>query len=220
MDIFKSLVYNLDMKKFIITLILMLSTCSNLSYAALPWQKQEEPAAPDPVSEQAKVFYAQNDIDEAQKILLGKKEEDRSAEDWLLLGNILQDKDKINEAIYMFNQSILKDPKYYKAHYNLGYIYIIQEKPNMALAEFKKATKYKDDFSYGYYNMGCAYLKLKDYRNAKYNFFRALDLKNNEPSIYYNLAYSYKMLNKEKQAQTYLDLYNKMMEQAQWNTKE
>ncbi len=61
--------------------------------------------------------------------------------------------------------------------------------------------------------MGCAYLKLKDYRNAKYNFFRALDLKNTEPNIYYNLAYSYKMLKKDKQAQTYLDLYNKMMGQ-------
>ena len=63
--------------------------------------------------------------------------------------------------------------------------------------------------------MGCAYLKLKDYRNAKYNFFRALDLKNGNPNIYYNLAYSYKMLNKEKQAQTYLDLYNKIMENQQ-----
>ena len=112
----------------------------------------------------------------------------------------------------MFNEAINKDPKYYKAHYNLGYIYFIQDKPNLALAEFKKTVKLKDDFSYGYYNMGCAYLKLKDYRNAKYNFFRALDSGNSEPSIYYNLAYSYKMLNKEKQAQTYLDLYNKIME--------
>lgn len=213
MDILNILVYNFDMKKLLITLIILCGTCSNLTYAALPWQKQTEPEVVDQVSEQAKVLYAQNDIDGAQKILLGKKEEERSAEDWLLLGNILQDKDKINEAIYMYNQSIIKDPKYYKAHYNLGYIYLIQEKPNMALAEFKKATKYKDDFSYGYYNMGCAYLKLKDYRNAKYNFFRALDLKNTEPNIYYNLAYSYKMLKKDKQAQTYLDLYNKIMGQ-------
>ena len=51
------------------------------------------------------------------------------------------------------------------------------------------------------------------YSAAKYNFFKALDLRANEPDIYYNLAYSYKMLGKEKQAQTYLDLYNKMIEQ-------
>ena len=104
------------------------------------------------------------------------------------------------------------DPKYYKAHYNLGYIYLIQEKPNMALSEFKLAVKYKPDFSYGYYNIGCAYLKLKKYSNARYNFFKALDLRANEPNVYYNLAYTFKMLNKEKQANSYLELYNKMME--------
>jgi len=198
------------MKKLLFILIIVGMTLGNSASAA--WKKQVEQKAVDPATEQAKVLYAQNDIDAALNVLQNKITDDRSAEDWLLLGNILQDKDQINEAIYMFNQAIQTDPKYYKAHYNLGYIYLIQEKPNMALAEFKKATKYKDDFSYGYYNMGCAYLMLKDYRNAKYNFFRALDLKNTDPNIYYNLAYSYKMLNKEKQAQTYLDLYNKMIE--------
>lgn len=210
MDLF----YNLIMKKLLVTLII-LSGCAVSAAPTLPWQKQPEPVKKDAVTEQAKVLYAQNEIDSALEVLKGKADDDRSAEDWLIMGNILQDKDKIDQAIYMYNQAIVKDPKNYKAHYNLGYIYFIQEKPNMALAEFKKSIKYKDDFSYGYYNMGCAYLKLKDYRNAKYNFFRALDLKNGNPNIYYNLAYSYKMLNKEKQAQTYLDLYNKIMESQQ-----
>lgn len=213
MEKFQHLFYNSGMKKIFITLILLsglLTSCNAVQAINLPWQKQQTPAKADPVSEQAKVLYAQNEIDAAMEVLQGKTVDDRNAEDWLILGNILQDKDKINEAVYMYNQALLKDPKYYKAHYNLGYIYLIQERPNMALSEFKKSVKYKDDFSYGYYNMGCAYLKLKDYRNAKYNFFRALDLKNNEPDIYYNLAYSYKMLKKDKQAQTYLDLYNKM----------
>lgn len=197
------------MKKFIITLIILCASFGNFASAA--WKKEVEPKEANPATEQAKVLYAQNDIDGAMNILQSKITDERSAEDWLLLGNILQDKNQINEAIYMYNQSILKDPKYYKAHYNLGYIYLSQDKPNMALAEFKKSTKYKDNFSYGYYNMGCAYLKLKDYRNAKYNFFRALDLGNTDPNIYYNLAYSYKKLNNQKQAQTYLDLYNNLM---------
>lgn len=212
MENFQDLFYNLDMKKLFITLLIIGVGFMNTASAAF-WNKQaEEEPAVDPVSEQAKVLYAQNEIDDAMKLIQGKKAEERSAEDWLILGNILQDKEKITEAVYMYNQSIAKDPKYYKAHYNLGYIYLAQEKPNMALAEFKKSVKYKDNFSYGYYNMGCAYLKLKDYRNAKYNFFRSLDAGNSDPNLYYNLAYSYKMLNKEKQAQTYLDLYNKMME--------
>jgi tetratricopeptide (TPR) repeat protein len=169
----------------------------------------------DAASQNAKILYAQNEIDEALKILKSKGEETRTAEDWLIIGNILQDKERVDEAVYMFKKSIDKEPKYYKAHYNLGYVYLIQDRPNMALSEFKKAVKYKDNFAYGYYNMGCAYLKLKDYRNAKYNFFRAIDIKNDEPSFYYNLAYAYKKLNKEKQANTYLDIYNKMQEKMQ-----
>lgn len=201
------------MKKLILLLILLVMFCSVESFAELPWQKQQEQTVEvDATSEQAKILYAQNEIDEALKLLKSKGEEYRTAEDWLIIGNILQDKDRIDEAVYMFKKSIEKDPKYYKAHYNLGYIYLIQDKPNMALEEFKKAVKYKDNFAYGYYNMGCAYLKLKQYGSAKYNFFRAVDLKNDEPMFYYNLAYTYKQMGKEKQAKTYLDLYNKLME--------
>lgn len=205
--------YNSGMKKILLTLLILCSATTLNSYAAMPWQKvQEEQTTIDATSQQAKVLYAQNEIDEALKLLKSKGEETRTAEDWLIIGNILQDKDKLDEAIYMFKKSIEKDPKFYKAHYNLGYIYLIQDKPNMALQEFKQAVKYKDNFAYGYYNMGCAYLKLKQYKNARYNFFRAMDIKNDEPMIYYNLAYTFKMLNNEKQAKTYLEIYNKLIE--------
>ena len=139
-------------------------------------------------------------------------EQERSAEDWLLIGNIMQDKQNIEQAIYMFNKSAQKDPKFYKAHYNLGYIYLSKNQPNMALEEFKKAVKYKQDFSYGYYNIGCAYLKLKKYSTARYNFFKSLNLRANEPDVYYNISYTYKMQGNEKQAKVYLDLYNQMTE--------
>lgn len=195
------------MKK-LITLLLSMMLCTASGFCA---EKQAEPE-PDSSSQQARIMYVQNDIDKAYKILQTKGEEYRTDEDWLLMGNILQDKDKLTEAVYMYKKALEKNPKYYKAYYNLGYIYLIQDKPNMALAEFKKSVKYKDNFAYGYYNMGCAYLKLKDYRNARYNFFRAIDNKNDVPEFYYNLAYAFKKLNKEKQAKTYLDIYDKLME--------
>ena len=203
------------MKKFFITLLVICGIFSNTCYGFTfnkSQQSKTEQTETDQTTQQAKVLYAQNDIDGALKLLKNKSEDARSSEDWLMLGNILQDKEKIDEAIYMFKKSIEVYPKYYKAHYNLGYIYLAQDKPNMALSEFKQAVKYKPDFSYGYYNIGCTYLKLKQYGSARYNFFKALDLKANEPNVYYNIAYTYKMLNKDKQAQTYLDLYNKMME--------
>ena len=197
------------MKKLIVFLLGIFLCCTGFSFGT---QKQQIEEEIDSSSQEARVLYAQNEIDAALKVLKTKGEVYRTAEDWLLIGNILQDKEKLDEATYMFKKAIEKDPKYYKAHYNLGYIYLIQEKPNMALQEFKQSVKYKSDFSYGYYNMGCAYLKLRQYKNARYNFFRAMDLKADEPMIYYNLAYTFKKLNKEKQAQSYLDIYNKMVE--------
>ncbi|MBR1425416.1 tetratricopeptide repeat protein [bacterium] len=203
------------MKRFLVLLLIfMLGTsfeCSNA--VGLSFGKKQTEVQTDEISQQARVLYAQNNIDEALTLLQNKKEAERTAQDWLMMGNIMQDKDKIPEAVYMFNQALNKEPKYYKAHYNLGYIYFIQDKPNMALAEFKKAVKYNPEFAYGYYNIGCVYLKLKNYGSAKYNFFKALDLRANEPNVYYNLAYCYKKLGKDKKAQIYLDLYNKMMEQ-------
>lgn len=215
MEFFENLFYTTGMKRlFVLTFILCGLLIANVqTYAVnLPWKKTEEVVEIDQTSQQARVLYAQNDIDGALKLLKSKGESTRTAEDWLLIGNILQDKDRLDEAVYMFKKSIETDSKYYKAHYNLGYIYLTQEKPNMALAEFKQAVKYKDNFAYGYYNIGCAYIKLKQYRNARYNFFKALDAKGDEPSIYYNLAYTYKMLNNEKQAKIYYDLYTKLME--------
>ncbi|MBQ8458478.1 tetratricopeptide repeat protein [bacterium] len=197
------------MKKLLTTLLFLILGFSGICFGA------EQAEELDASSQEARVLYAQNEIDKALKVLQNKGEAYRSAEDWLLIGNILQDKNKFDQAIYMYQKAIEKNSKYYKAHYNLGYIYLIQDKPNLALAEFKKSVKYKDDFAYGYYNMGCAYLKLKQYKNARYNFFRAIDAKGDEPMFYYNLAYTFKKLNKEKQAQTYLDIYNKLMERQQ-----
>ena len=191
---------------FILLGILFLSSVYNFSFAEEATSKANE------ISQQARVLYAQNNIDETLKLLKTKSEEELTAEDYLILGNIYQDQDNLNAAIMMYQKAIDKEPKAYKAHYNLGTIYLEQEQPNLALIELKKAVKYNDKFAYGYYNMGCAYLKLKKYGTAKYNFFRAIDNKADEPSFYYNLAYAYKMLNNEKNANTYLDIYNKLIE--------
>lgn len=209
-----NLSYNFSMKKILAALLLVCMTFTSNCYA-ITLKKQnpaQEQTQQNPKSQQARALYAQNEIDNALDLLTQIPEEERTALDWLLIGNIMQDKENIDQALYMFNQSVKKDSKFYKSHYNLGYIYLSKNQPNMALTELKLAVKYKPDFSYGYYNIGCAYLKLKKYSQARYNFFRSLNLRANEPNVYYNIAYTYKKQGKEKQAQTYLDLYNKMME--------
>lgn len=163
-------------------------------------------------SEQATLFYNENNLRSSFDTLLAIKEADRSAQDWLLLGNILQDQNKESDAIFMYQRAILVNPKFYKAYYNLGNIYLAEEKPYLAIENYRKANKANNTFPYAYYNLGCAYLKIGELKKAKIAFLKAIDLKNTEPSFHYNLAYTYKKLNNPKLAKQYLDFYNKLME--------
>ncbi len=169
-------------------------------------------AADDTLNEQAKLLYADNNITESFNALLSIPEEERTAENWLLLGNILQDKGRNDDAVFMYTKSILKDEKFYKAHYNLGNCYLNDDKPNMAIEEYKKVLKIRPEYAYAHYNLGCAYIKLGKYRKAKNAFLDAVYFKNTEPDFYYNLAYVYKKLNKPKDAQAYTEIYNKLLE--------
>ena len=163
-------------------------------------------------SQQAVAYYNDNNINEAIKILESIPEEDKTAEDWLLMGNLLQDSEKISEAVFMFKRAILTDKNYYKPYYNLANIYLDEERPMMAIDNYKTVIKLEPEFTYAYYNMGCAYLKLGDYKKAKKQFEKAVSLKNNIPEFQYNLAFCYKKLNKLKLANRHLEFYNKLTE--------
>ena len=202
------------MKKFFITLFI---TTLITGYAEAFSLKQEptqftQKEEFQSITNEANVFYAENNIKEAEKLLLTIPDDERSPQNWLLLGNILQDEGKFNEAIFMYKLAYETDPKYYKAYYNLGNIYLQGGKTNMAIEEYKKAIKYKPDYAYAHYNLACAYIKLEKYSKAKFDLYNAIDLKNTVPEFHYNLAYVLKKLGKEKNAQTYLEHYNKLKE--------
>lgn len=176
--------------------------------------KSANPAKEDDLSpsEQATLYYNENNIKKSFDTLVAIKEQDRTVQDLLLLGNILQDQDKTSDAVFMYQRAILLDPKCYKPYYNLGNIYLEEEKPQMAIANYRKANKANNKFPYAYYNLGCAYLKIGELKKAKIVFLKAIELKNTEPSFHYNLAYTYKMLKNPKLAKQYLGFYNKLME--------
>lgn len=166
-------------------------------------------------SEQAVLLYNENNSKNAFEKLLTIKEADRSPQDWVLLGNILQDENKISDAVFMYQRAIMIDPKFYKPYYNLGNIYLDDEKPFLAIENYRKANKLNNKFPYAYYNLGCAYLKAGNLKKAKIAFLKAIELKNTEPNFHYNLAYTYKKLNNPKLAKQYLGFYNKLMENNQ-----
>lgn len=169
--------------------------------------------ASEDLSKQATAFYSDNNYNRTMDLLLQIDENERSAQDWLLLGNLMDEKGEKNNAIFMYQKAINTDSKYYKAYYNLANIYLEEERFNMAVDNYKKALKYNKTNPYVYYNLGCAYIKLGEVKKAKSAFLNALTLKNDIPELHYNLAYVYKSLNKPKLAQTYLDNYNKLLQQ-------
>lgn len=167
--------------------------------------------ASDDLSKQATAFYTDNNYNRTMDLLLQISEENRSAQDWLLLGNLMDEKGETDNAVFMYQKAINTDSKYYKAYYNLANIYLSEERYNMALDNYKKAVKLNSTNPYVYYNMGCAYIKLGDMKKAKTALLKAVTLKNDIPEVQYNLAYVYKNLNKSKTAQIYLDNYNKLL---------
>ena len=166
--------------------------------------------ASEELSQRATAFYSDNNFQKTMELILQISETERTAQDWLILGNLLDEKGEKEEAAFMYQKSTIVDPKFYKGYYNLGNIYLEQNKYNLAVYNYKKAVKYNDTNPYLYYNLACAYLKQGKTKDAKNALVKSVTIKNTIPEVHYNLAYVYKMLNKPKLAQTYLDNYNKL----------
>ncbi len=162
------------------------------------------------LSQQAVALYNDNNLDESLSTFFKIPEKYRTAQDNLLIGNILLDLGRREDAIFMYKRAILVDEFYYKPYYNIGNICLNDDKYFMAIDYYKKTIKYAPEFSYAYYNLACAYIKAGDLKKAKSKLIKAIELKNTEPDFHYNLAYVYKKLEKPKLAQMYLDNYNKL----------
>ena len=167
-------------------------------------------ASPD-LSKQATAFYSDNNYHKTMDLILQINESERSAHDWLLLGNVLEDKGEPENALFMYKKAIVVDPKNYKAYYNVANHYFNKGQYNMALLNYKKAVTLKKETPYLYNNLACTYIKLNEYNKAKSSLNKALLLRNDISDIHYNLAFVYKKLGKQKLAQTYLDNYNKLI---------
>lgn len=208
-DADKLLNYNLAMKRFLYLLLIAVLT-------AVPVFSQDIPAPPSEdakqeMREQIKLYYNTNSIEQCIEAINKVPDQDRTAQEWVLMANIAQDRQKPLDAVFFLQRAIIKDPKYYKAYYNLGNIYFGNGNTNLAMENYRKVIKLKSDFAYGYYNLGCCYLKKGNYRLARYYFANAIKYNSEEPSFYYNIAYTYKMLKNTKRANDALGLYEELM---------
>ena len=191
--------YNLSMRKVILLIVLLLSC----SYCL---------ADSSELSKQATAFYSDNNQVRTMDLILQINEKDRTGQDWLLLGNVMADSLRMEDAVYMYQKAIEKDKKCYRAYYNLGNYYFERGENDKALENYTKASKISNENPYIYYNMGCVNIKQSNWSKAKNNFNKAIMFNSKVPEFHYNLAYVYKQLKKDKMAQTYLDNYNKLVE--------
>lgn len=166
--------------------------------------------ASEDLSKQATAFYSDNNYQKTMDLILQIPETERSAQDWLLLGNVLEDKGEKDNAVFMYQKAITVNPKYYKAYYNLANNYAENSQYNMAVTNYKKAASLNKENPYIFYNLACTYIKSGELKKAKTNLNKAILLKSDVADFHYNLAYVYKQLNKPKLAQTYLDNFNKL----------
>jgi len=190
------LIYNTSMKRLFCALFLLTNIIS---------------VSASELSKQATAFYIDNNPTKALDLILQINEQNRSGQDWLILGNILADKGELDNAEYMYKKAIEKDKKCYRAYYNIGNYQMEKGQFQNAIENYKKAVSAKNDNAYIYYNLGCAYLKIGDYKNARVNFNKAITQKSDVPEFHYNLAYVYKKLGNQKLSETYLKNYNKLV---------
>ena len=183
------------MKKFLISALILL--CCSTCFA-------------NDLSKQATAFYSDNNHIRTMDLILQINEKERSAQDWLLLGNVLADNGKQEDALFMYQKAIAKDKKCYKAYFNIGNYYLDKGQYDNAIDNYSKAIKINSENPYIYYNLGCAYLRKENLPSARLNFYKAIMFNSNVPEFHYNLAYTYHKMNKDKLAKTYIDNYNKL----------
>ena len=144
--------YNMIMKRFLISLFILLGI--NCSYAS------------NELSKQATAFYSDNNFQKTLELLLQINENERTAQDWLLLGNLMDEKGEKQNAIFMYQKALFADKTYYKAYYNLANNYLAEEKYAAAIENYKLALKYNKSNPYIHYNLACAYIKTAEIKKA------------------------------------------------------
>jgi tetratricopeptide (TPR) repeat protein len=88
-----------------------------------------------------------------------------------------QETGSYEQAIKIYEGMLLKDPKFYIAPYNIGYIHLVYLKDfDKAIEYFTKAIELKPEYTDAYYNRGFAYELKKDVENSRKDYKKALEL--------------------------------------------
>ena len=104
------------------------------------------------------------------------------------LACILDETNKKETAIIMFNNALRIKPDFYDAAESLGICYTSQARYEEALRIYRNALEYNPDSFELYYNIAMVKLEVGEYDEAEKNFEKAADLKPKLYSAYYNIG--------------------------------
>jgi len=104
------------------------------------------------------------------------------------LGNALEQKGKIDEAIRHLSKALELKPDFAGAHNNLGNALAKQGNLDGAVAHFSRAIQLKPDFAGAHLNLGNALEQQERVDEAIFHFAKALQLKPDFAEAYYNMG--------------------------------
>ena len=110
---------------------------------------------------------------------------------YLSLGRLYREQNKLNKAIQVYNNGIVKAPSYYQLYSYRGKIYFDQGKNDLALIDFNKCLSLKADFAPALANRGAIFGQRQDYKKALIDLNKALDISPNYRNALSNRGYIY-----------------------------
>lgn len=121
-----------------------------------------------------------------------------------ILGLILTEQNRVNEAIEIYEKGIKFNPEYAMIYNNLGSIYKSKAEYKRAENYYKKSISLDNKISEPHNNLGSLYLTLNKIRKAELSFKRSLAINSKFYISYYNLGILYKNLGKFDEAKVHL----------------
>ena len=109
---------------------------------------------------------------------------------YLHLGDIAQNSEKYEEAIYYYNRSIVLSPNH-RTFMNLGNTFAKKRDFKNALSAFNEAEKRSDNDHLLYFNKGIVFSQIGDYNNAIEAYNKALKLYPDFPPAIRNIGIIY-----------------------------
>ena len=112
------------------------------------------------------------------------------------------------EPLKFYQKALRHSPDSFRAHNEMGVIYLNQSTYDKAISEFQKAIRNNPRFDQAYDNLGVAYDMKGDFDNAILQHKKALELNPNNAKIYNNLGNAYIKLNRFDDA---INVYNEAL---------